>query len=92
MYVSRICQADEDMAREAGEVYAREVEEWRREVEMADKKEEVSQPVQPVICDPEKEKLKKFKCHMCDFKAMTSLGVKKHLNKQHPWKERGEDD
>ena len=80
------------MAREAGEVYAREVEEWRREVETAVTQPEVGQPGLPVICDPEKEKLKKFKCHMCDFKAMTSLGVKKHLNKQHPWKERGEDD
>ena len=40
----------------------------------------------------EKDKLKKFKCEMCDFRAMTSYGVKKHLNKQHPWKERGIDD
>ena len=92
MAVSRICQADAELAREAGEVYAREVEQWRRELETAIAQAEVSQPVLPLICDPEKEKLKKFKCHMCDFKAMTSLGVKKHLNKQHPWKERGEDD
>ena len=62
-----------------------EVEAWKQEFE------KVPEPVAK-MCDPEKEKLKKFKCEMCDFRAMTALGVKKHLNKQHPWKERGIDD
>ena len=62
-----------------------EVEAWKQEYE------KVPESVEK-ICDPEKEKLKKCKCEMCDFRAMTALGVKKHLNKQHPWKERGIDD
>ena len=62
-----------------------EVEAWKQEYE------KVPEQVEK-MCDPEKEKLKKFKCEMCDFRAMTALGVKKHLNKQHPWKERGIDD
>ena len=62
-----------------------QVEAWRQEFEKA------PEPAAKVV-DPEKEKLKKFKCEMCDFRAMTALGVKKHLNKQHPWKERGVDD
>lgn len=33
----------------------------------------------------EKEKKKKFKCDLCDFRALTALGVKKHLNKEHPY-------
>ena len=63
-----------------------EVEAWKQEYE------KVPEPVAKTCVDPEKEKLKKFKCEMCDFRAMTALGVKKHLNKQHPWKERGVDD
>ena len=63
-----------------------EVEAWKQEYE------KVLEPVAKTCVDPEKEKLKKFKCEMCDFRAMTALGVKKHLNKQHPWKERGIDD
>jgi len=30
-------------------------------------------------------KKKKFKCDLCDFRAMTAVGLKKHLNKQHPY-------
>ena len=39
----------------------------------------------------EKEKFKdpkrKFKCDLCDFTAITTIGLKKHLNKVHPYKD-----
>ena len=31
------------------------------------------------------EKKKKFPCNYCDFRAMTPVGLKKHLNKVHPY-------
>ena len=31
------------------------------------------------------EKKKKFPCEYCDFRAMTPVGLKKHLNKVHPY-------
>ena len=95
-----VCENDVALAVEAAKQYEEEVinslfkflshfpiqvEAWRQEFEKA------PEPAAKVV-DPEKEKLKKFKCEMCDFRAMTALGVKKHLNKQHPWKERGVDD
>ena len=80
--VSRIFQNQE---KKTNQILFMEVEAWKQEFE------KVPEPV-ATVCDPEKEKLKKFKCEMCDFRAMTALGVKKHLNKQHPWKERGVDD
>ena len=76
------------MAIVAAKEYETEVEEFLRQQERVVEEEKVEVPKS----DPEKEKLKKFKCEMCDFRAMTALGVKKHLNKQHPWKERGVDD
>ena len=30
---------------------------------------------------------RKFACDYCDFKALTSMGLKKHLNKEHPYKD-----
>ena len=35
--------------------------------------------------DPVEKKKKKFVCDYCDFRAMTPLGLKKHLNKEHPY-------
>ena len=28
---------------------------------------------------------RKFKCDLCTFRAMTAVGLKKHLNKVHPY-------
>ena len=28
---------------------------------------------------------RKFKCDLCSFRAMTAVGLKKHLNKVHPY-------
>ena len=82
------------MAIAAAKKYDEEIEEWKKDLENMQPKSVPEPKLERKIsqCDPEKEKLKKFKCDMCDFRAMTSLGVKKHLNKQHPWKERGIDD
>ena len=33
----------------------------------------------------QQEMKKKFACDLCGFKAMTALGLKKHLNKVHPY-------
>ena len=30
---------------------------------------------------------RKFGCNYCDFRAITSVGLKKHLNKEHPYKD-----
>ena len=30
---------------------------------------------------------RKFKCDLCDFRALTAVGLKKHLNKVHPYKD-----
>ena len=38
--------------------------------------------VQPLSAE---EKKKKFPCSYCDFRAMTPVGLKKHLNKVHPY-------
>ena len=38
--------------------------------------------IQPLSAE---EKKKKFPCDYCDFRAMTPLGLKKHLNKVHPY-------
>ena len=38
--------------------------------------------IQPLSAE---EKKKKFPCEYCDFRAMTPLGLKKHLNKVHPY-------
>ena len=38
--------------------------------------------IQPLSAE---EKKKKFPCDYCDFRAMTPLGLKKHLNKIHPY-------
>ena len=35
--------------------------------------------------ESEQEQKKKFKCDLCSFRAMTAVGLKKHLNKQHPY-------
>ena len=77
------------MAKAASRKFQEEVEEWRKEFE---NEVLIEEPVEKPKTDPEKEKLKKFCCGLCDFRAMTSMGLKKHLNKQHPWKERGVDD
>jgi len=37
--------------------------------------------------ESEQEKKKKFECDLCSFRAMTAVGLKKHLNKQHPYPE-----
>ena len=34
-----------------------------------------------------KDSKRKFGCICCDFKALTSVGLKKHLNKEHPYKD-----
>ena len=38
--------------------------------------------IQPLSAE---EKKKKFPCDYCDFRAMTPLGLKKHLNKVYPY-------
>ena len=38
--------------------------------------------IQPLSAE---EKKKKFPCKYCDFRAMTPVGLKKHLNKVHPY-------
>ena len=35
--------------------------------------------------ESEQEKKKKFVCDLCSFRAMTAMGLKKHLKKQHPY-------
>ena len=30
---------------------------------------------------------RKFKCDLCYFRALTAVGLKKHLNKVHPYKD-----
>lgn len=44
--------------------------------------EEEIKIVQPLSAE---EKKKKFPCGYCDFRAMTPVGLKKHLNKVHPY-------
>ena len=34
-----------------------------------------------------KDPKRKFGCDYCDFRAITSVGLKKHLNKEHPYKD-----
>ena len=34
-----------------------------------------------------KDPKRKFGCSYCGFKALTSLGLTKHLNKEHPYKD-----
>ena len=34
-----------------------------------------------------KDPKRKFACDLCDFRALTSVGLKKHLNKVHPYKD-----
>ena len=55
--------------------------------------DEINQTSQPTITQTlsviqplsAEEKKKKFPCDYCDFRAMTPLGLKKHLNKVHPY-------
>ena len=34
-----------------------------------------------------KDPKRKFGCIYCEYKALTSVGLKKHLNKEHPYKD-----
>ena len=56
-----------------------------RQVEREDLPENNNEEELEVKVLSAEEKKKKFPCNYCDFRAMTPVGLKKHLNKVHPY-------